>query len=415
MKPLLSIRRVFFLFIIFGIFVLACKKHKDDAPTPGTPSHLDTIPLKKAFSANSDIVNFQDSSKVFFKTAFADTVSWRIVITGQTSFATKTIEGTSSSIDSLNSLWNGSQDSLYYFLCGETCFVRVYEVPAPSTLILLAQDTISISPCTGLAKPIPSYVLDLFPSTEDYLYVVGYDDENRLSNGIQTDDELEYDHTIIQNSGNALQNMYTLFFDTPLAFAKGGKAIRGGKYALLKGKDTTQICNASNYYIGRVATNPLNVRLVSVRQSLSHALYSKQLSTIKELNASKLEDVYFNVFVYGTGDGSKMLIDIKEDDNLDGEYSDRDDEFYQAQITLDFTGWKLFSFNYGGIDFSYQAPLVGIGCNSFEFYPGKYANQTKEPNNIIMVQFSLAAKDLGGTGQLIVDYPTFTLGKPLDY
>ena len=177
-----------------------------------------------------------------------------------------------------------------------------------------------------------------------------------------------------------------------------------------------QLCNKANYYIGRLATQPLAAKNITAsKSSYSYFLYNNQLNLVKALNAASADQVYINVFVYGTGDGSKLNLTVKEDDDKNSTYEDKKDEQYQAQITLSFTGWKLFSFNYGSASFQYQAPPIPQSCNVIKNIPGQFSNRVKEPANIILVQWSLVARDQGGPGQFIIDYPSISLGGPLTY
>ncbi len=423
-----------FLLVPIAIFV-ACKRSQVEAPEIQT-----NLSFVQPLSLSNKVVDFTVAGNtVRFQAKFNESTHWRITIIGENSYAIKAIEGISSVIDTT---WDGSQDSLYYFRGGERCFITVGNVvdvddndvtkqlktrgelqELPS---ILSRDTIQIAPANpndpnnlcGLAKPKASNVIDLCPNTGidySYLYVAGYDDENSLhttSNPPIYDTQVEMDKAIVTQLPGTWQSI----FNFPLQYAKGGQAMRGPNYFMVKGHDTTQLCNKANYYIGRLATQPIAVKAITAsKTNYSYVLYNNQLNLIKAMNAASADQVYINLFIYGTGDGSKLNLTVKEDDDKNSTYEDKKDEQYQAQITLSFTGWKLFSFNYASASFQYQAPPIGLGCNNIVNTPGQFSNRVKEPANIIQVQWSLVARDQGGPGQFIIDYPSITLGGPLTY
>ncbi len=116
------------------------------------------------------------------------------------------------------------------------------------------------------------------------------------------------------------------------------------------------------------------------------------------------DSVYVNLYVYGTGNPNAFVsYQFKEadKDEADLNYGDATDDAWEARITLDFTGWKLFSFKYSQLTASEAADFGGSG------------NKVHEPDRIKVIQVGLQTT-LSQYAEVYFDYPTITINGPFD-
>jgi hypothetical protein len=421
------------LILIFVTSLFSCKKKYDkDFMGPQVKEEIkfelvDSLRTNGGFIANFSVTN---TVPFFFKAKFDKSITWKLTITGDTSGATKTFIGTSSQIDSMTATWKGEQDSLYYFT-RETCKVTLsdyYPVPDKNLNTTLSQNSMVVEPTIQLTtsisisitnpKPLPANAVAIFEikrtNGRRAPYGLAYDSEQCKPNfeNVEASPDvflngevtcLSKDYLPLSKNGGPIQR----FYKPSAALAP----INSPYYFKLKGTDSYN----NDYYIGRVEL---------FRSSGS---YNDFLTTNKNV---KPQDLWFNVFVYGTGDGAKINYTIKEDDDEDGQFNQgrtRDcgytpadvarliledettqkrgimDDAFQYGISLNFKGWKLFSIPY--IKFG-QVAIDGVNSNG----KGKH-----NPDKIYAIQFSLVAPDKGKAGEAIFDYPVITIGGPLKY
>lgn len=410
---------------IFGL--LSCKK-KYDADLIGPVGKEELNPkIVSVFTASADTANFGINPFIpfFFKGAFDKKITWKITIKGLTSGAEKTLIGTSSVLDSLNAIWNGAQDSLYYFVQGEKCLVTLTDfypqttnnfyndlnnkgtVMPPSSKITVV-DTIKITK-TKILQDNAFELFDYKQVNTSTTYSVDYDPNQTCYPSLVRNSECTTE------LGGSTSNVVTVI-NSPLPLARRGLPISqktkntprerdsatvkySDAYFILKGTDITK-----DYYIGRM------------ERTLETSFESKALKFLKS-NTISPSDLWFNVFVYGIADGSRLNYTIKEDDTGDGKFTTMPpcvdyvgdypgkgtgDDAYEKSIVVDFLGWKLYSFRYSDFD------VVADGKNG-------NGNKIRNPEKIWSVQFSLVASKPGGSAQVIFDYPVMTVGGPLKY
>jgi len=411
------------LFLVTTLF--SCKKrHDKEFMGPQAKEELrfellDSLKTNGGFIADFSVTN---TVPFFFKAKFDKSITWKLTIIGDISGATKTFVGTSAQLDSLTALWRGEQDSLYYFT-NETCKVCLsdyYPVDKNNVYNTLLQNSVIVEPAAKLTtcmsiqitnpKSLPANAIAIFNTKrtdgKKGAYGVFYDSEQCGGNAEASSDVfidgvltcLSKEYLPFSKNGGPIQRFYK-----PTA---GGAPINSSYYFKLKGTDSYN----NDYYMGRIELFK------------GSAAYGTFLDNNKGV---KPEDLWFNVFVYGTGDGAKLNYSVKEDDDTDNKfnigrtkpcgftiaYTDSvakiaagtmDDAFEYA-ITLDFIGWKLISVRYS--DFGLVA-RDGFNSN------GKGEHN---PDNIYAIQFSLVAPDKGKSGQAIFDYPVMTIGGPLKY
>ncbi|WP_028979591.1 hypothetical protein [Sporocytophaga myxococcoides] len=176
------------------------------------------------------------------------------------------------------------------------------------------------------------------------------------------------------------------------------------------GEAGSTVVNEEKYYLGTVAYSPQNSKTIKPPSGNQYFKINATdanvdfyvdgagfIQTLK-LASTNPDSVYFNMFVYGTGNISdKGSIKIQEDDNGKGgvESASEDELFYDFKIN--WTGWKLLSIKYS--DFSFTTTIPG--------------NRIKEPHKAGKMGFVLLSDPSGAKTNLIFDYPIFTYGKPL--
>lgn len=416
---------------LFTAFFSCKKKYDKDFMGPQVKEEIKFDLLDPLRTNGSLIADFSVSNTIpfFFKAKFDKSITWKLTITGDTSGATKTFIGTSAQIDSLTALWRGEQDSLYYFT-RETCKVCLsdyYPLDKNNVYSTLSQNSVIVAPTVLLTtcisieisnpKSLPSNAIAIFDRKRvdgrRTPYGLAYDSEQcsdllniEASPDVFLNGELtclSKDYLPLSKNGGPIQRFYKA--------TASGAPINSPYYFKLKGTDSYN----NDYYIGRMEL---------FRTSGSYNTFLTANNNVKP------QDLWFNVFVYGTGDGAKLNYTIKEDDDSDGQfnkgrtrncgYTQEDvkrlifvddsskvrgtmDDAFEYAIPLDFKGWKLVSVPYSGFG---QVAIDGVNSN------GK---GERNPNKISAIQFSLVAPDKGKSGEAIFDYPVMSIGGPLKY
>ena len=394
------------LLLIFG-----CKK-KNSAEIVA-PQIQNSANLVEPFKANASSVNFSDSigRTVNFKGKFDKTANWKISIVGLKSGAIKTFTGTSTDLNTLVN-WNGAQDSLYFFRDNEKVVAHLSidnsEIARDTILIIKKKRENS-----NKIALFPKYVnLSDCSSRNGLFYTAGYD--------IEPAPLLDMDPSIsVDMNGNIGAVGDSSLNLLPNAKYQGG--LTNSRFFYLKGQDVStriQTESGPDYYIGRLqSVNLKDSTTAGNRLSFGNtpdicgkpSRYGKNVTILME-QAGSPDNLYFNVFVYGDGNGDIILYKVKEDDNNNGFYEDGSDESYEKAIVVDFKGWKLFSLKYS--DFTkatFRDPADGFDKTNAN------GNRVKNISNIIHVQFELNAHLKGGKGQMIIDYPTASWGGKFTY
>jgi hypothetical protein len=115
-------------------------------------------------------------------------------------------------------------------------------------------------------------------------------------------------------------------------------------------------------------------------------------------------DVYFNTMIYKPAayDNGLTLIQFREDDNGDGNYTNGSEDLWAFEISGGADGWSTISKKYSDI-----VTLV----NGQETAP--IGNGLHEPDKIVKVSILFLANPSSGYSQAFLDYITFTQGGPL--
>ena len=427
------IKSVCFLFVFLSLFSCKKKYDKDFVGPQGRGEISFNLNLVDSLSVKDSIADFSITNTIpfFFNAKFDKAITWKLTITGDTSGAVKTFVGTSAQIDEKLATWNGNQDSLYFFT-NETCKVTLsdyYPIDNNISYNTLSENAILNATKIKITTSISIFVKNPRPlRTNEALifdikrtngkkgsYTIGYDSENCSSfSNVEASEDV-----FIEGEVTCLSKAPLPFALNPGPIARfykptaAGDPVNSPYYFILKGKDSYN----KDYYIGRVEK--------------SRASIPKVDELLNNNSNVSPEDLWFNVFVYGTGDGSNLNYTVKEDDDRDGLFNKgrskrcdvskeyllyldslktskkygvktMDDAFEYA-IKLNFKGWKLFSIRYK--DFG-QVPVDGLNSNGIG---------ERNPKNILSIQFSLVAPKQDAPGQAIFDYPVMTIGGPLKY
>lgn len=116
------------------------------------------------------------------------------------------------------------------------------------------------------------------------------------------------------------------------------------------------------------------------------------------------EELYFNIFIYGTGDRNvAMFIKFMQDDDENGSHdADRENGFEMQLTDLSHSGWKKFSFRYADVPLGGNTSFGGNGDGVYR------------PEKIRGIELGLwALEDPTQSVQFIYDFASFTALKPI--
>lgn len=345
MKALLKI-------VTLGLAALAlittnsCSREEVDYIGPAVISAPENFAVD-SFTGTKTTVDFTNET-VAFNAKFSDKVSWILTLEGQESGAIKEFQGISSSIDNL--VWNGGHSGAYFFKEGEevnaklTFFGTLIE---PETKLTVSKVTDLVTLNNGSLLKAGDFEL---PDTNKEWY--SFEGIPNVESGRATN--------AIDYSGNKVP------------------AVQGDYYFFIKG-------------LG----DPGQAEFVSGAENSG---------LIRPKISENADEIWFNVYVYGSGDANmKLDIEMHEDDlgTIKGYFGKQDDS-YVASIVLDHKGWKLFSFKYSDLKVSANADFGGSG------------NKIYEPHRIKAVAFILLKNSNISPVEVYFDYPIFTVGGPFD-
>lgn len=310
--------------------------------------------------SSADLHDFVNSPPLTFSAGFSQRISWNLTFRGLSSGATYSLSGVDRAIALNQYTWDGTHQNLQFFLKGEKV---VAELSFLGTSLKM-YDTITVQN----AKKFDGILLtDFETSSMAYTFADG--------SPITASDQLR--------SANNVKDTIVRNFDGS-SFLDDGHLVRSiqGKYLYrMAGKDRTFTGpGASDYYI-------------------CGAGIQKDFATLLDSNAA---NVYFNIYVYGTGDpNAKLTINFNEDDDGDNNADEIITEDVVAlEIPVSWKGWRLMSYRYNSIPFS---TVPGQGNNG---------NKKYEPTKVKKLGFVLITLTPGEQTQVHFDYPVFTLNKP---
>jgi len=120
------------IFSVLSLLLLltACKREEMVGDKVFVVSSNPLLPNTKLTVNNSapdfSVSNKKTGTALFFAAAFSTDVSWKIVINGSASRATREIKGVGKSINLSNSAWEGDASSVVFFQKGDSCTASLY-------------------------------------------------------------------------------------------------------------------------------------------------------------------------------------------------------------------------------------------------------------------------------------------------
>ncbi len=372
------------LYLLFFLSLLLSCERNTEAIGPEYKIPSADFKMLNAFSAAQNNIDFSISSEQIFTASFSENVSWFVNLKGSKSGAKKSISGFSKELNMANCKWNGNHDDLYFFRSGETVVATLTFLG--STLSFT--DTFNL--VTARSWNIPGKIIPVLnfesgASTFDYQFYDGPSDKYptykvtySVKNGVQSD--------MFSGLNNSIQSVLkNVSGDTIQGFPRG--SIEGEKLYRFAGKDGVYNGDGySDYFIGGAGMGKVGYYALS----------------------SDPDQVYFNIYVFGTGDpNSKLVINFNEDDDGNGNadagnqsenYILYEDE-YAYGIQVSWEGWKLISVKYDDLELSADGAKA------------KYGNKKKEPHKIAKMGFVLLSTKKGDQANVNFDFPVFTIAQ----
>ena len=149
-------------------------------------------------------------------------------------------------------------------------------------------------------------------------------------------------------------------------------APEGSGYVLLEGQD---LSFTKEYFVGNFGINAVA------------RLFPK--AALKTLIAQPESELYFNFFLKGSGTESTTKLEIQ--------IEERDGDKWVTEVNTKFDGWKLISI-------PYEEMIINWGTSE---------TQTHDNLELSGVGFLVSSVPSRNTVEISLDYPTFTLDKPL--
>jgi hypothetical protein len=280
-----------FFQLLLGLLFLgmiACTKSEDkesfigpqDITTP-TNFKVENDSLYAAFP----LVSFSEN-KQFFLARFSHKVKWILEIKGLQSGASKTIEGISQNLDSVNSQFSGDGEGIPFFLPGEMCKANL-KIPGHERSY---ETRFSIN----LTKTMDCFVIDDFENPGSTSGFTSWEKDDADSNVVASRNQ-------------------------------GQKFLEGKAASHFAGKDSD-----GNYWIAYSETQTRN--------------------WTSYLEGKSADRLYINGFALDNANGNTRLeIQILEDENGDGQFNSSQDEIYKKQVSLG-DAWLGFSLLYSDFE-----------------------------------------------------------------
>ncbi|MBX9850931.1 MAG: hypothetical protein K2X86_04150 [Cytophagaceae bacterium] len=354
MKPIFKFS---VLLTIAGLLAVApgCKREEADFIGPAYISAPDGFAVT-AFTATPSSVDFT-SGTVAFNASFTHSVTWILTIRGEVSGAVYETKGIGNGFSNL--IWKGTHTGVIFFRKGENAVATLSFYGTSLT----ASSTVNIVNVRNFAA---------------YGYLPLYGDFENFINA-------SYGPPIVYSPYWAHFN-----FPNPIPNVEQGADSNLLDY---NGNIVPSVQGKQYYYIRGLGNQQVFVSGVQ-----SH-------SNPPSLPATP-DNVWVNMYIYGTGDpNAGVEIEYQEDD-IDGDaagYQGDDDDAFVARITLDHKGWKLFSFQYSKLTPSLNAAFGGSG------------NKIHEPDRIKSFDLVLVKKTNPNSPiEVYFDFPIITVGGPFD-
>ncbi len=329
---------------------------KPDIEGPELQDLFGPFEVLEGLSADRATVDFSAGEQVGFSAKLSIRTDWRLEIIGLESGARKVLEGRERDITAAVAAWDGTITFAPIF-GEEPCATRLTFVEYPDTLW---GDTVEV---TGLREaPEVALVVSDFENPAQPI--------SAFTEPVSTN---------LRATGTYYQNLFT----SPPSFA------------------TVEPAQGSGFWVMSANHAPSNIFICGAAVDADEA--SSAANTYFDLGTLNPEHVYFNALVYGFGDGiSRLQVGLKEDDNLDGVYDRFTEGAYNAEVPIDWVGWKVVSIR---ADRFLRSTIGGYGNND--------ATGRQDLDRIVQLEFLLLAQEqtTGFVGHA-VDYMNFTVYTP---
>ena len=317
----------------------SCREDSDTFDGPSIADIYNDFSILENFAADKDSVDFSTGQSVTFSAKFSKIVDWKITIVGNSSKAKKIISGQSKNIDLSNALWNGSTTEYPIF--------KIENCKASLTIVDVA-DTFDLD-----IKIIKAKMIDGF---------------------------------IIANFENGLNPLWTKFIQSganmDFKVKTDSVAPEGAKYLNMAGTVNW------DYLIG----------LIDYPASAYGSYVTYPLSTNPSAE-------YFNCLIYGVPNTnpSIVLFQFKEDENADGTFNANNEDQYDLQINVNWSGWKLVSAKYSELTTLVNgAPATPKG------------NGLQNPDKLSKISMLHLADPNNGFASTKIDLIVFTSNAPIE-
>lgn len=330
----------FYTFLIFGVITtFSCERTENpDGEGPSLVDIYADFQFNEPLTFSQKSADFSSNQGITMYATFNKLAQWEMKITGLNSGAVKSFQGTSRQLDEANTFWNGSTTMLPIFQ-EEKCLFELHILDNDSIIT----DTLEI---TGV-KSNNGILLESFESG---------DISPKASIFRMSGADMSF---VVSNDTTAAQGEY--YFD--MAGAVNWDWFLG---------QLNLPADAYNYTTFPLAENP--------------------------------EIVYLNFMAnyVDVGNPGFFLIQVQEDDNMDGQFEAGEEDFYEMRYppedgTFLSPGWQLVSLNFGDVNLE-----------------NAEGNRIVEPHKIKHISFLyLANKDVGFS-RVLLDYIIFTEGGALE-
>jgi hypothetical protein len=367
------------------VSLASCKRDYKDNSTSIAPTNISatssftTGPFASVFAS----VDFSLGIPQVFTATFSEVVTWKIVLTGQTSTATKTISATSSVIDVTNSSWTGNHDGLYFFETGETVTADLIISGIPG----------AVSSITFTVLKAPNYRIP-FASTTDFMLV-----NLNQAPGSTTWSDFE---TVSTSNVNIYPYLFNIGAQTYAVDQTSQiKAPEGKRFMRIIGTST----QPNGFFVG----------------GLQCRVDGNASSPVFPASWTDPTKIYLNVYVRGIDNlptGCKPVaflnFECHEDDRGDlsqygvncntvgaaDHFCPATEDSWVFKIPIKHVGWRLFSAKYSDL------------YNSEDYANGGNGNKTLEPQKVRRVQFGLVSSPPFNQVSADFDFACFTYGAP---
>lgn len=346
------------LYSLCALALLGCRK--DNVEGPELADIFGEFEVFESLTADKSEVDFTAGETVAFSAKLSIRTDWELHIVGQTTGARKVISGRAKDITGEVATWNGTITFAPIF-AEEVCSTYMTFLEYPDETLEGPDITIStVKPAAGVDLLISDFEADgqgFLPFTEPA------SDNYRLS-------------------GTYFQPDY----GTPPGFVEVNPAEQNGYWRMTAN-------NAGNIFICGFSLGGANVQ----GNTDGAAYYG--------MGTNNPDNVYFNAFVHGFGDGNtRMVINFQEDDNLDGTYDRFTEGSWGKEILVDWTGWKLVSF-----------PLSETLLSTSGGFGNIDGTGQKDLDRILNMEcLLLAAEGSAGLTGFCMDYANITLFTPFE-